>query len=111
MELMDLLNVQSLARGNSGATGMEFNAQYIYNATPKQSLWLCVCVERERQSERERVVLPLECATECLFMSVLIQNDAEEHQSSVRLLNFAVSSAQLGSISEESLLRLPRRTD
>lgn len=44
MELMDLLNVQSLARGNSGATGMEFNAQYIqYNATPKQGLWLCVC--------------------------------------------------------------------
>lgn len=29
MELMDLLNVQSLARGNSGATGMEFNAQYV----------------------------------------------------------------------------------
>lgn len=73
----------------------------IYNATPKQGLCVCVCMcverETEREEESERVVLPLECATECLFISVVIQNDAEEHQSSVRLLNFADCSAQLSS--------------
>lgn len=60
MERMGLLNVQSLARGNSGATGMEFNAQNIcYTKTGV----VCVLVESER--ERERVVLALECAIFC----------------------------------------------
>lgn len=68
-----------------------------------------MCVLRETETNRERVVLPLECAIECLFIIVL---DAEEHQSSIRLLNSEFFlSAQLGTISQESLLCLPRWTD
>lgn len=47
MGLMDLLYVQILARGNSGATGMESETQYnniiLYDATQKGG-FVCVCV-------------------------------------------------------------------
>lgn len=63
----------------------------IFNATPKQGL--CVCVERER----EKVVLALECAIECLFISDLFRTMLRciRAQSDCRTLNFAVCPARV----------------
>lgn len=62
MGLIDLLYVQILARGNSGATGMESKTQYnniiLYDATQKGG-FVCVRVF-------DRAVLRSECARVCV---------------------------------------------
>lgn len=82
VEPMDLLNVQSLARGNSGATGMEFNAQHVECYSKTGVVVVCVCVEGEREGGPESITT----FGMCNRGFALILNDAEERQSSVRLL-------------------------
>lgn len=64
MGLIDLLYVQILARGNSGATGMESKTQYnniiLYDATQKGG-FVCVCA-----CVFDRAVLRSECARVCV---------------------------------------------
>lgn len=54
--------MQILARGNSGATGMESKTQYIDDVTPKRDLvCMCLCV-------REKAVLYVRNVQVCVFV-------------------------------------------